>query len=476
MSRGRVLALLVAVGVLTGVALGTEVRVVAGFDYSPKKRVERIAPDHFAVHIGRGFCNWFLFRIEGAKGRTLTIDLRNAPIRKWKTLNPVYSYVKDIHALDTFTVERPRAPEKPRRAANGPLIPDTSGQKWHFVQDVKVKGGTLRLKQKFEEDRAWLAMKYPYTCEYNERFLDRLAKLRKSSVEVIEIACSKEGRPIRLVKIGRGGEDRKPCVLLYAREHPTEHDTSWVAEGAIRYLLSNNREARAIRSRFTFLVVPILDPDGAVRSRYRNIIATFADGIATPESLAISEWFKKWADGNRRLDLVFALHNVESNESPHLASPMMEPASGRLKHCELVHRFITKEMRPAYRVQNSPWQKSHCLFRLSGLASRFYGALPTPYEVNCQAPSRHLTLAELREMGARFVRAAGRYLSSQDGRNLLVQVTKFRRERVVRWKRYGHLFNGNDALYSETWCRSLARIEQRYRKAGRDVSWLTEKK
>ncbi len=476
MVRCRLLALSIAVLALAGAAGAEDIRVTAGFDYSPNKRVERIAPDHFAVHIGRGFCNWFMFRIEGAKGRTLTIDLSNAPIRKWKTLNPVYSYVEDIGALDSFAVERPRAPEKPRRAANGPLIPDTSGQKWHFVEDVKVEGTTLRLRQRFEEDRAWLAMKYPYTCDYNESFLDRLAKLRSSSVKVMEIGRSKEGRPIRLVKIGRGGEDRKPCVLLYAREHPTEHDTSWVAEGAILFLLSNTREARAIRERFTFLVIPVLDPDGAVRSRYRNIIATFADGIATPESLAVSEWFKEWADGNRRLDLVFALHNVESNESPHLASPMMEPASGRLKHCELVHRFITKEMRPAYRVQNSPWQKSHCLFRLSGLASRFYGALPTPYEVNCQAASRHLTLDELRDIGARFVRAAAGYLSSQAGRNLLVQVTKFRRDRALRWKRYGHLFNANDALYSESWCRSLARIERRYRKEGRDVSWLTEKK
>ncbi len=473
MGRGRLLALSVAVSAVTAAARASDVRVVAGFDYSPKKRIERIAPDHFAVHIGRGFCNWFMFRIEGAKGRTVTIDLSNAPIRKWKTLNPVYSYVEDINALDSFAVERPRAPRKPRRAANGPLIPDTSGQKWHFVEDVKVEGTTLRLRQRFEADRAWLAMKYPHTCEYNERFLDRLAKLRSSSVKVMEIGRSKEGRPIRLVKIGRGGEDRKPCVLLYAREHPTEHDTSWVAEGAIRFLLSNTREARAIRERFTFLVIPILDPDGAVRSRYRNIIATFASGGETPESLVIAAWLKKWVDEGKRLDLAISLHNVESNETRHLLCAIMAP--DRIGHCRAFNSRLMQAMK-GYHLNRNVWDKGYRLFRLAGFAGEYYGALPMYYEVNSQAPSRHLTLAELREMGGRFVRGAAKYFASRSGLRTFDEVTKLRTERNLRWRKYAHLFEGEDALYSEAWCRRMPEVVRLHREKGYDVSWMTGKR
>ncbi len=471
----RSFGLTLILALIAPVVRAADVRVLSGFDYSPAKRVERVGENHFVVDIGPGFCNWFLFRIEGAEGRTITIDLKDAPIGKWKTLNPVYSYAKDIHALDSFAVKRRRVRREPRRAANGPLIPDTSAQAWHFVREVGVEGRNLRLTQAVEEDRVWLAMTYPYTCEYNNSFLDRLAKLRRSYVAVLEIARSEEGRPLRLVKIGRGGEDRKPCVLLYAREHPTEHDTSWVAEGAIRFLLSNTREARAIRSRFTFLVIPVLDPDGAVKSQYRNIISTFADGRKSKESVGVSAWIKKWVDEGKRLDLVFGLHNVESNEAPHLVCPMMEPASGRLKDCQAFHGSMMKTMGSDYKVQKGPWQKSSCLFRLSGFAARFYGALPMPYEVNSQAPSRHLTLAQLREVGARFVRASVSYFYSVEGRRMLADVTAFRRKRASRWKRYGHLFEGKDALYAEEWCAAMPGIEERFRRQGKALSFLPER-
>jgi AraC-like DNA-binding protein len=418
-----------------------------------------------------------MFRIEGAAGRTLTLDLLDAPLDKWSTLNPVFSSVEDIHAIESFETREAPSRARPLRAPNGPLLPDTSGQKWRFVRDVTVEEGTLRLTQRFESDLVWLAMKYPYTCGYNDRFLDSLARRRLPFVEVIEIARSKEGRPVRLVRIGTGGEDRKPCVLIYAREHPTEHDTSWVAEGVVRFLVSGAPETHAVLQRFTFLVIPMLDPDGAAASKYENVIATFADGMATPESLGVAAWFKRWVDEGKRLDLCFALHNVESAESPHVACPMMEPASARLEECRRVHSAVTEIMRREdYEVQAGSWQKSHCLFRLSGFSARYYGALPVPYEVNSQAPSRHLTLEELREMGACFVRAAARHLRSSEGRRLIADVTRLRLERARRWRRYGHLFEGRDAIFSEEWCRVMPRIERRDRAEGRDLGWLDRKR
>jgi murein tripeptide amidase MpaA len=56
-----------------------------------------------------------------------------------------------------------------------------------------------------------------------------------------------------------------------AWSHADEHDSSWVAQGVIEYLLGpkNGRphpDAQAIRQRFTVLVLPLLDPDGAVKN------------------------------------------------------------------------------------------------------------------------------------------------------------------------------------------------------------------
>lgn len=454
---------------LAGPTPAGECRVVTGFDYSPDKRLERVGEDHFAVDFAGRFCNWFMFKVEGAKGRTLTIDLKNVQIRKWKTLNPVYSYVEDLSDPESFRPVPFRGrPARPLKARNGPLIPDTRGQKWHFISHVQVEGDTLRLTQRFDEDSAWVAMKYPYTCEYAEKFSELISR-RGGICDVAEIGRSKEGRPIKLVKIGKGGEDRKPCVLIYAREHPTEHDTSWVAEGAMLFLLSNAPEARAIRQRFTFLVIPILDPDGAVGSKYVNITYTFVGGYKTPESLAIAGWFKEWVDQARRLDLVFSLHNVESNETKHLVCAIMEPERGRLGDCRTLNDYVLKSMKGFDLVRN-PWQRGYRLFRLAGFVGLFYGTLPMYYEVNSQAPSRHLTLGELREMGARFVRASARYLSSSRGARLLAGVGKLRRERTWRWRKYGHQFEGKNALYSEEWCNVMPSVVALHREKGYDVS------
>lgn len=402
-------------------------------------------------------------------GRALTIDLKNVQIRKWKTLNPVYSFVEDLSDPASFRPVPLRArPVRPVKARNGPLLPDTRGQRWHFISDVQVQGDTLRLTQRFHEDSAWVAMKYPYTCEYAEKFFELISGMG-GICEVAEIGRSREGRPIKLVKIGSGGEDRKPCVLLYSREHPTEHDTSWVAEGAILYLLSNHPEARAIRQRFTFLVIPILDPDGAVKSQYVNITYTFADGLKTPEAVAIADWFKRWVDQGNRLDLGFSLHNVESNETKQLVCAIMEPERGRLNHCRAVDDYVMRSMK-GFDVVRNPWQRGYRLFRLAGFAGLHYGTLPMYYEVNSQAPSRHLTLAELREMGARFVRASARYLASSNGRRLLADVTKLRRERLRRWESFWHLLEGKDAIYSEEWCFVMPRVVALHREKGYDVS------
>lgn len=72
MAVGALLILLFALGGEKGPADSSgkpAVRILTGFDYSPRKPVERIAEDHFSLDFGGRFCNWFMFKVEGAKGR-----------------------------------------------------------------------------------------------------------------------------------------------------------------------------------------------------------------------------------------------------------------------------------------------------------------------------------------------------------------------------------------------------------------------
>jgi cytosolic carboxypeptidase protein 2/3 len=58
-------------------------------------------------------------------------------------------------------------------------------------------------------------------------------------------------------------------VFISARVHPGETNSSWMAKGAIDFLLSQAPEAHLLREKMVFKVVPMLNPDGVINGNYR---------------------------------------------------------------------------------------------------------------------------------------------------------------------------------------------------------------
>jgi murein tripeptide amidase MpaA len=66
--------------------------------------------------------------------------------------------------------------------------------------------------------------------------------------------------------------DSNQFVLLSfgsARVHPGESNASWMMHGIIDFLTSDNAVAVALRRRFLFRIVPMLNPDGVINGNYR---------------------------------------------------------------------------------------------------------------------------------------------------------------------------------------------------------------
>ena len=97
--------------------------------------------------------------------------------------------------------------------------------------------------------------------------LQRLESRYKGELRVQEIGQSVLGRPIQLVTLGRGDEK----ILLWSQMHGDEPSATPALLDIANYLLEHADDpvARSILDKYTLLMIPMLNPDGAeVYERY----------------------------------------------------------------------------------------------------------------------------------------------------------------------------------------------------------------
>jgi murein tripeptide amidase MpaA len=62
---------------------------------------------------------------------------------------------------------------------------------------------------------------------------------------------------------------KRKAVILTARVHPGETNSSWIMKGFLDYILGDSSDAQLLRDTFVFKVVPMLNPDGVIVGNYR---------------------------------------------------------------------------------------------------------------------------------------------------------------------------------------------------------------
>lgn len=475
-----------------------QVQIITGFDYSPGYiDVKRVSGYNFELTFpedDRRVGGWYMFKVEGAAGKTLSINMKNVP-SKWKTHHPVYSYSCDLGSLKNFMSKKPRSTGgvqippsesvkkekgkgKRKGKRMGPALPDTSLENWHYIADVTVSNSNLIVKHTFTEDHAYVAMRTPYTVEYNEALLEVVSK--QPGVIVHDVGTSREGRPLKLVQIGGltpSEAQNNPCIVVYAREDGYEHDTSWVAEGMMLSLLLKPA-FKALPEKATFLIVPLLDPDGAVHSLYKNIGSSFLNNHAsTPESIAWLGWFRDWVNQGNRLDVVINLHNVASRESRQIECALVEPKSGRHEQSKLLNKAIVDSLKQdQYKSKLPPWKFGYALDRMGGFLHSYFGNLHLAYEVNSQDSHGHLSLYRLRALGGTMAKAIVTHLYSPEAKPLLASIDLKRAKRQLLWDRYAkirdRIMNSNNPFQAESSLAGLPAVERYYKEKGSIPGWL----
>jgi len=66
---------------------------------------------------------------------------------------------------------------------------------------------------------------------------------------------------------------KKQGVVITARIHPGESNSSYMMKGVIDFLVSDVPEAKELRDKFVFKIVPMMNPDGVINGNYRCSLA-----------------------------------------------------------------------------------------------------------------------------------------------------------------------------------------------------------
>ena len=61
----------------------------------------------------------------------------------------------------------------------------------------------------------------------------------------------------------------RKAIILTARVHPGESNSSFMMKGVIDFLVSQCEEANFLRDNFVFKIIPMLNPDGVIVGNYR---------------------------------------------------------------------------------------------------------------------------------------------------------------------------------------------------------------
>jgi len=316
-NRSSILGIAVILGVLapaTSRSLAQEITFNLNFEGASLGRIERLGETTFRCHVlgqqdqrGRNRqATWYYFRMDHVAGKDVTLTLTD--------------FVGEYH-------------DKPGVCPMGPdIVPvfSNDGATWQHFPAIEWDPQKLETTLKFRppRDTIWIAHVPPYTPRDWQRLL---ADLRDRPTAVVEtIGKTVQGRNIAMVTVTNPDipDTGKKTVWLQARQHAWEAGTSYVMEGALRFIISDDPVARALRDKVVFKFTPMVDVDGCANGQVRSNANGYDVNqhwrqvdLRHPEFLRLMPeiWYTKkailaCAAEGRGLDLMVNMHNTETAE------------------------------------------------------------------------------------------------------------------------------------------------------------------
>ncbi|VBB29223.1 unnamed protein product [Acanthocheilonema viteae] len=151
---------------------------------------------------------------------------------------------------------------------------DASAPRHHFSLYF-----TIRFK--YHADVCYIAYHFPYTYSMLqatlERYLSKNGKEGHLYIRNDRLCTSLAGNSVSLLTVTASGTKEqlidRQIIVLCARVHPGENNTSWIMHGIMDFLMSDEKEAMELRDQFVFKLIPMLNVDGVINGSHRCSLA-----------------------------------------------------------------------------------------------------------------------------------------------------------------------------------------------------------
>lgn len=357
----------------------------------------------------RGWPCWWYLRVDGlAAGKTVKLELRGSdrPARN--------------NGADTG---KPLSPNwaMPARASIS-----SDGETWHHSELGKREVATITYEITGTGTPLWIAWGPPFTPRDTEALLAEAEHALPGAAKSFELARSREGRPVRGLVVSESPDAKtRPGVWIQARQHAWESGASWVARGLAEWLVSDDEDARWLRTRSEVTIIPIMDVDnvmsgdGGKEAAPRDHNRDWDKKPVYPEIAATQERLLSLAKENR-LAVFLDLHNPGANDVRpfyFVGPPELLAESGRANRARFLRvsethlngplaldpkpRVTGQAYHPLWRQISGQWVTDH------GNPDTLAACLETSWN------TRHSTTTGYRTVGRQLGEAVAAYLRGE---------------------------------------------------------------
>lgn len=261
-------------------------------------RVIRFMPDG---NPQRGWPCWWYLRVDGvAKDEKVTLDLAGS---------------------DRPTRDNGRDTDKPLAA--GWAMParatfSTDAKTWRHTAPGKKEGTRILYEVTGTGGPVWVAWGPPFTPRDTDALLTEGENLLPAA-KSFELARTREGRPVRGLRVSEATASKPPGIWVHARQHAWESGSCWVARGFAEWLVSEDADAKWLRAHAEVFVVPIMDVDNAAtgnggkEAAPRDHNRDWDDNPVYPEVAAAQQRLRAMVKEDR-LAVFLDLHNPAAGD------------------------------------------------------------------------------------------------------------------------------------------------------------------